>query len=76
MVIDYIEDTSREENKTILRVYNNECSLRKGRYGNYIFYKTEKMKKPKFINIKKCPHDLKNDDGETIVQWAFSQLGK
>ena len=76
MVIDYIEDTSREENKTILRVYNNECSLRKGRYGNYIFYKTEKMKKPKFINIKKCPHDLKNDDGETIVQWALSQLGK
>jgi DNA topoisomerase-1 len=35
----------------ILR-YNDELSLRTGQYGPYIFYKTEKMKKPKFYNVR------------------------
>jgi DNA topoisomerase-1 len=36
----------------ILRVINDDTSIRSGKYGNYIFYKTMKMKKPKFISLK------------------------
>jgi DNA topoisomerase-1 len=38
----------REKNENILLVVDSEWSLRKGSYGPYLFYKTEKMKKPKF----------------------------
>jgi hypothetical protein len=36
----------------IIRVINDDVSIRSGKYGNYIFYKTMRMKKPKFISLK------------------------
>ena len=41
-----------EKSEGILRVINDDTSIRSGKYGNYIFYKTMKMKKPKFISLK------------------------
>ena len=31
----------------VLKVLNDEMSIRKGRYGPYVMYKTKTMKKPK-----------------------------
>jgi DNA topoisomerase-1 len=48
-------DTSNHDAKTsegIIRVINDDISIRSGKYGNYVFYKTMKMKKPKFISLK------------------------
>ena len=39
-------------NSNILKVITAEISVRKGKYGPYVFYKTNKMKKPKFIPMK------------------------
>ena len=36
----------------IVRFINDDISIRSGKYGNYIFYKTVQMKKPKFISLK------------------------
>ena len=36
----------------IVRFINDDISIRSGKYGNYIFYKTMQMKKPKFISLK------------------------
>jgi DNA topoisomerase-1 len=36
----------------IVRIINDDISIRSGKYGNYIFYKTMQMKKPKFISLK------------------------
>jgi len=44
-------DAKTNEGGTI-RVINDDTSIRSGKYGNYIFYKTMKMKKPKFISLK------------------------
>lgn len=45
----------------ILRRYNDELSLRTGQYGPYVFYKTEKMKKPKFYTVRLGPdEDIKD----------------
>jgi DNA topoisomerase-1 len=41
-------------NKTsILKEISNVATVRQGKFGPYVFYKTETMKKPKFISIKK-----------------------
>jgi DNA topoisomerase-1 len=68
---DIIENLNQEQkkNSSLLRNLNKEYSVRKGKYGNYIFYKTEKMKVPKFINIKKCPYDVLKDNNEDILKW-------
>jgi DNA topoisomerase-1 len=52
---DSTADTSTHHTKTnegIIRVINDDVSIRSGKYGNYIFYKTMNMKKPKFISLK------------------------
>jgi DNA topoisomerase I len=36
----------------ILKVVTKDISIRKGKFGPYVFYKTNKMKKPKFISMK------------------------
>jgi DNA topoisomerase-1 len=54
-----IENVTFEEVKEILskgngilRVINSDLSIRSGQKGDYIFYKTSKMKKPVFYSIK------------------------
>ena len=41
--------------KVIYYRLTDNASIRKGKYGAYVFYKTATMKKPSFLNIK-CPH--------------------
>ena len=46
-----LETKSKKSN--ILKNISDIASVRQGKFGPYIFYKTDKMKKPKFISIKK-----------------------
>jgi len=48
---------------------NPELSLRKGQYGPYFYYKTLKMKQPKFYPTKTCPFDIETTSNEKILQW-------
>jgi DNA topoisomerase-1 len=45
-----VDDSNKSEG--IIRIINDDISIRTGKYGNYIFYKTMQMKKPKFISLK------------------------
>ena len=42
---------SKEQNTNVIRIVDDNTSIRSGKYGDYIFYKTTKMKKPKFIKL-------------------------
>jgi len=42
---------TKEQNTNIIRRIDENTSIRSGKYGDYIFYKTPKMKKPKFIKL-------------------------
>jgi DNA topoisomerase-1 len=42
----------------IVRIINDDISIRSGKYGNYIFYKTMQMKKPKFVSLKNFNKDI------------------
>ena len=51
-------------NTSIVRNINDDISIRSGKFGNYIFYKTHSMSKPKFIklagfkgNYNTCPEE-------------------
>ena len=43
----------KSANSNILKKVSDSVSIRKGKYGEYIFYKNETMTKPKFLKLKK-----------------------
>jgi DNA topoisomerase-1 len=49
-VIPFIENKATL-NSSIVRNINDDISIRTGKYGNYIYYKTTSMCKPKFIKL-------------------------
>lgn len=60
-----------ENNSNIIREITNNTSIRKGPKGNYLFYKTSKMKKPQFYDIKSFTKDTKQnylDCDEALLQ--------
>ena len=42
----------KSSNPNVLQIVSDSLSIRKGKYGPYIFYKTASMKKPRFLNLK------------------------
>ena len=62
------EKESNGTKSNIIRELSSELSIRKGKYGAYIYYKTEKMKKPEFYNIQKFKGYTTCDIG-TIISW-------
>lgn len=53
----------------ILRVINDDISIRKSKHGNYIFYKTKRMKKPKFLKLTGFMSNYLECNKETVVDW-------
>jgi DNA topoisomerase-1 len=75
-VIEMIEKKKNKEvfeienmNKNMLRVLTDEYSVRKGKFGAYVYYKRVDMKKPEFFNTKAYPGSLITDDVDAIIQW-------
>jgi DNA topoisomerase-1 len=50
-----------EEGSNLIREINANLSIRKGSKGDYLFYKTAKMKKPAFYDIKGFSNETKED---------------
>ena len=62
--------TTTKKNTSAIRDITKELSIRTGKYGLYLFYKTEKMTKPRFLNIKDYKGDIKEDTKEKILSWV------
>ena len=56
----------KSSNPKILRILNDELSIRNGKYGPYLFYKTSKMSKPKFFAMYQV---FKTKKGEKIPSY-------
>jgi DNA topoisomerase-1 len=50
-----------EEGSNLIREINSSTSIRKGPKGDYLFYKTTKMKKPQFYDIKPFVQETSED---------------
>jgi DNA topoisomerase-1 len=69
-IIDFLgSDNNKSSGKNILRILNNEFSIRKGKFGAYVYYKREDMNKPEFFNINKFTEGFSTCDPEVLINW-------
>ena len=66
--INIIENSEPGNNSLVRKIDENLC-IRKGKYGDYIFYKTEKMKRPQFLKLAGFDDDYKNCSINNITAW-------
>ena len=53
----------------IVRQITENLSIRDGKYGNYIFYKTQKMKKPRFISLTGFKGNIQEETEDNVKKW-------
>ena len=63
-VIQFIEKPTN-----IIRNLNDKLSIRNGKYGNYIYYKTSNMKKPKFLSLQGFNDKIEEAVEEDLLTW-------
>ena len=80
-VIDIIN--GKRSNTNIILTINDTLSVRNGKYGPYVYYKTSKMTKPRFFNFnqmfkrrlsKDAVMDIVENDVESIIQAVSESL--
>ena len=71
------KDTTDSNKKSftanIIRKLNDNISIRNGKFGDYIFYKTSKMTKPQFLKLGGFKEDYKSCDKKAILEWIQTE---
>jgi len=65
-----IEGSQKVTENNLLRRLNENMSVRKGKFGPYVFYQRSDMKKPQFLNITKFNQGFFNCEAETLINWC------
>ena len=62
---------------SIIRELSDDLSIRNGKYGTYIFYKSKTMKKPQFLKLNgfrlEEGEDYESCDFERLITWISEQ---
>ena len=66
-VADVLFDSTSEE--AFSRIITTDLSIRNGKFGDYIFYKTKTMKKPQFFKLKGFKDDYKTCKLSILIKW-------
>lgn len=61
--------TSDNSASKIIRTITDDASVRNGKYGNYIYYKTKKMSRPIFLNIKSSDITIDTCTDSELIHW-------
>jgi DNA topoisomerase-1 len=71
-IIAIITENDTCENKTnnVLRELTPFMSVRRGKFGAYIYYKRPDMQRPEFYNMKKFPHGFSTCEARTLIDWV------
>jgi len=69
-VVAFLDKKEKGETKNVLRVLNKNMSVRRGKFGAYVFYQTPAMKKPQFLNIKSFKEGFLGCDADVLVKWC------
>ena len=65
--LEQLRDNKNDKTEnSIIRIINRDLTIRNGRYGHYIYYKTTKMRKPIFLNISEFQLDYVTCDLKEI----------
>jgi DNA topoisomerase-1 len=68
-MIALLNDHEQDATSAIIRKITEDISIRKGKFGDYIFYKRKDMKKPQFLKLKSFTEDYINCDITIIKKW-------
>jgi len=63
-----LKDCDSETNGLVRKI-SNDLAIRKGKFGDYLFYKTQTMKKPQFLKLNEFNDDYKNCSLEFLKSW-------
>ena len=55
------------------RNLDKNLSIRNGKYGDYIFFKTARMTKPQFFKLNNFPDDYKRCNISILKDWIGSK---
>ena len=58
-----------DEGSNIIREISDNITIRKGSKGDYIFFKTSKMKKPQFFTLQSFKENYHNCELECLKLW-------
>ena len=61
----------KSANPSVLKVLSKDITIRKGKYGPYIFYKSEGMTKPRFLKLKDLEWKTMTNKG--ILKWISDE---
>ena len=64
------------EVKRYFREINHDMSIRSSNYGDYVFYQTKKMKKPKFFKLEGFGDDYKTCNISVVKDWIETKYFK
>jgi DNA topoisomerase-1 len=67
-VLPFIE-ADQAPSRTILRKLTPDLSIRNGKFGPYVFYKTEKMAKPRFFDLRNFENGFGVCEKEELIAW-------
>lgn len=67
-VVKYLDNESSAD-PAMVRCINKNINIRNGKFGHYIFYKTDKMTKPSFHKLQPFKGDYKTCDEKEFAIW-------
>ena len=68
------EKRETSDNSKIIRTINISLSIRKSKRGDYLYYKTSKMKKPKFYSLDDFKEDYKTCSLDSLLKWSKEKI--
>jgi DNA topoisomerase-1 len=68
-LLDKKKPTETSTDANVLRKLNDMMSVRKGKFGAYVYYKRPDMKSPQFLNIKKFSEGYLGCDENVLIEW-------
>lgn len=63
------------EGSNLIRKLNDNISIRKGPKGDYVFFKTSKMKKPRFFGLNGFDEDYVSCNSQILLSWIKENHG-
>ena len=67
--LDKSKQATTEPEKGVLRKLNDDMSIRKGKFGAYVYYKRPDMGSPRFLNIKKFSEGYLGCEPTILINW-------
>lgn len=73
ITLEDVENIMHRKPKDVIRIINDNASVRKSKYGFYIFYKPPNWKKPQFISLKSFKENVEDCALEKLTALLPSQ---